>query len=63
MTLSEAVEPFASILPLPLPERHSLTPVQPVGEEQVQAMCKFERIDHQIMLSILGFSLKRCSPL
>jgi Uncharacterised protein family (UPF0236) len=45
MTLSEAVETFGSILPLPMSERQALNLIQPVGEavreredEQVQAL-------------------------
>ncbi len=45
MTLSEAVETFSSLLPLPMSERQALNLIQPVGEalreqedEQVQAL-------------------------
>src|SRR5438105_1969024 len=45
LTLSEAVETFTSLLPLPMSERQALNVIQPVGEalrkqeeEQVQAL-------------------------
>src|SRR6266480_334143 len=51
LTLSEAVETFISILPLPMSERQALNLIQPVGEalreqedEQVQAL--FEQAAH-----------------
>jgi len=69
MTLSEAVETFSSILPLPMSERQALNLIQPVGEalreqedEQVQAL--FEQAAHKEThpsehSSVLGLPIRR----
>jgi hypothetical protein len=69
MTLSEAVETFSSLLPLPMSERQALNLIQPVGEalreqedEQVQAL--FEQAAHKEthpseQSSVLGLPIRR----
>src|SRR5256885_11358541 len=69
LTLSEAVETFTSILPLPMSERQALNLIQPVGEavrkqeeEQVQAL--FEQAANKQtqaaeQSSVLGPAIRR----
>ena len=71
LTLSEAVDTFTSILPLPVSERQALNLIQPIGEalseqeeEQVQAL--FEQAANKDMQaaehgSALGPSIRRLS--
>lgn len=71
LTLSEAVDTFTAILPLPMSERQALNLIQPIGEalreqeeEQVQAL--FEQAANKEMHaseqgSVLGPSIRRLS--
>src|ERR1700694_5983008 len=69
LTLSEAVDTFTDVLPLPMSERQALNLIQPIGEalseqeeEQVQAL--FEQAAHQETQAaeqgaVLGQSIRR----